>query len=166
MAPTLVKARSVCAATPPDTTCPVTGSIAICPAVNRRPFATIPCEYGPMAAGALSVWTVSIGIAFGWRKSCESRRSERSKREREETGGVRGRLGSDGRGIDGARGGEPVDREGQPRRLVALSAMRHGRKVWRVRLDEQTIVRNRAQQRVVLPLHERDDAAERNEPAD
>ena len=28
---------------------------AICPAVNRKPFATTPCEYGPMAAGALSV---------------------------------------------------------------------------------------------------------------
>ena len=36
---------------------PVTGSSAIWPAVKRKPLATTACEYGPMAAGALSVCT-------------------------------------------------------------------------------------------------------------
>ena len=40
---------------PPVTSSPVVGSRGICPAVNTRFPATVACEYGPMAAGALSV---------------------------------------------------------------------------------------------------------------
>ena len=34
---------------------PVAGFIGSCPDVKIKPLALIPCEYGPIAAGALSV---------------------------------------------------------------------------------------------------------------
>lgn len=54
--------------------------------------------------------------------------------------------------------------EAHPRGLIALAAMRHGRKVWRVGLGEEPVVRHDPQQRLVRPLPERDDSAERHVP--
>ena len=49
--------RSVSGSMPPSTSAPVAGSSAAWPAQNRKPSATIPWLYGPMAAGAPAVET-------------------------------------------------------------------------------------------------------------
>src|SRR5687767_9788624 len=49
----------------PSTICPVAGSSPICPAEKRKPPATVACEYGPMAAGALSVFTCCTLSSLG-----------------------------------------------------------------------------------------------------
>lgn len=52
------------------------------------------------------------------------------------------------------------DRERDIRWLVALSAVRNGREIRRIRLGEEPIVGDEAYQGVVGPLPKRDDAAE------
>ena len=52
-----------------------------------------------------------------------------------------------------------------PRRLVALAAVGHRRKIRRIGFDEQTIPRHEPEKIVVRPLVERHDAAERDVPA-
>src|SRR5438128_513658 len=61
--------RSVCARTSPCTICCVCGSSGIWPLTKTSSPATIPCEYGPIAFGALSVDTVW----WGMRSSCAGR---------------------------------------------------------------------------------------------
>ena len=61
--------------------------------------------------------------------------------------------------------GELGESVGDPRWLVSFATERHRRKVRRVGLDEQTVLRNQPQQIVVAPLFERDDSAERDVPA-
>src|SRR5262245_38936183 len=41
---------------------PVRGSIGICPETNTNPLALIAWEYGPIAAGALSVCTLTFTV--------------------------------------------------------------------------------------------------------
>jgi len=49
--------------------------------------------------------------------------------------------------------------------LVALAPVRDGREIGCIGLDEEPIVRNETQQRVVRPAVERDDAGKGDEPA-
>src|SRR5689334_22299176 len=60
-APRLLSTCSVCATTSPSTTCIDAGSRATWPAEKRNPLAMTACEYGPMAAGALSECVVLSG---------------------------------------------------------------------------------------------------------
>src|ERR1019366_988951 len=83
----------------------------------------------------------------------------------EETCGIRDGEFSDGLWRRPACRGDALDRAGDPRRLVALSAIRNWREIWRVGFHQQTVVGNESQQVVVDPLLECDDAAERNVPS-
>jgi len=67
--------------------------------------------------------------------------------------------------FDIPRSSETCDRVSYPRRLVALPAKRHRRKVRRIRFCKNAIVRHEAQQVVVSPLAEGHDPTERNVPA-
>ena len=72
--------RSVCALMSPATSSCVDGSRAICPETNRRPFARMACEYGPMAFGPRSVAITSFTLSLPekWKRS-RPKRGERSR---------------------------------------------------------------------------------------
>jgi hypothetical protein len=119
------------------------------------------CEYGPIAAGALSVFTCSTLIltqVFGVTAQCYST-SIRSRQLEQRT-----RVVGDGPCHvfirDATRDGEPRDGVTDPSRLVPLSAIRHRRKIGRIRFSEDAIVRHELQQLIVSPLLERNDSAE------
>src|SRR5690606_8064378 len=68
----LSNARRACAAMSPATSSPVAGSIGICPDRYTVSPQRTACEYGPMAAGAWSVWMgwrMAVGPGFGIRDS-------------------------------------------------------------------------------------------------
>src|SRR3546814_8509687 len=67
-APGLSHARLACAAMSPATSSPVAGSIGIWQDMETVSPQRTACEYGPMAAGALSVWMgwrMAVGPGFG-----------------------------------------------------------------------------------------------------
>ena len=64
---------------------------------------------------------------------------------------------------DGSQSGQCQADEG---RLIALPAVRNGGKIWGVGLHQQPVVGHQAQERLVGPAFERDDAAKRDVPAD
>src|SRR6476646_10415764 len=119
------RTRSAWATTSPATIWPVAGSSAIWPAVKTKPFATIACEYGPMAAGARSVWMVLMLTSSpeGWSWMARvPRRILRRVHEVEQSPGVVG-DGERERGcVDASGGGEAGDGVRDPGGFVALAA--------------------------------------------
>ncbi len=69
------------------------------------------------------------------------------------------------RRIDAARGSNSGDGVGDPRRFVALAAKWDRREIGRVGFDKEPVVRHEPKQRLVSPLFERYDPAERHVPA-
>jgi hypothetical protein len=63
-----------------------------------------------------------------------------------------------------ANNGDPFERVRDPRRLVALAAIRHRRQVRRIGFDQQAIARHHPNEIVVSPLLEGHDSAERHVP--
>src|SRR5690242_10473722 len=168
MARRLAKTRSAWATTSPPTICPVFGSRAICPAVKMNPLATIAWEYGPIAAGARSVWMVLMLTSSPRSWSVAARvppRILRGVHEVEQPPRVGGNGERKRRRVDAAGGGEAGYGVRDPRGLVALPAIGDRREIGGVGLGENAIVRHEAQQLVVRPLPEGDDAAERDVPS-
>src|SRR5881394_141017 len=126
-----------------------------------------PCEYGPMADGALSVVIFFNGIDAPYGCAADANAGDREcyslggfEGQTEEAVGVCGGHSPQLLGIAIARRGELGESVDDPPWLVSFAAERHRRKVRRVGLDEQTVLRNQPQQIVVAPLFERDDSAE------
>src|SRR4029079_11155752 len=154
--------RSVCWTTPPSTILPAFGSSGIWPAVKMKPLVMIPCEYGPIADGALSVLIVFSGIQCSIRVRCDSR--ERGDGECYTLSSVQSQTKQPLR-IERCNGPEvcrigasdkrkPGDCVCEPRRIGALATERHRREVGRVGFDEQPVLRHQSKEVVVRPFLE------------
>src|ERR1035437_5174378 len=83
----------------------------------------------------------------------------------EETRRIRDREVADDLARNTSGGRYALDGPRDPRRLVPLSPMGNWSEIRRVGFDQQAVVRHESQQRVVRPLLECDDTAERNVPS-
>jgi len=85
-------------------------------------------------------------------------------RQPEEASGILGGARGERAYVGLARRGEPRNREAHPRGFVSFAAMRNGSEVRRIGFGEQPVVGDKAKKRLVRPLLEGDDAAERDVP--